>query len=96
MVNEQFLPFRQLVLVEESIIGSHLYWFSFDWYGENKHQRILQVYDRGVDEGLAYHIPHSVEKQAYGARGKAATCYWIQVQFPEGLIICCYSGGGKH
>ena len=36
---------------------------------------------------LACHILHSVEEQAYGTRGKAATCYWLQVQLPEVPII---------
>ena len=55
---------------------------------------ILQGYDRGVDEGLAWWILHSVEEQAYGSRGKAATCYWLLVQLPEGPIIFCYRVGG--
>ena len=47
-----------------------------------KQQRILQGYDRWVDEGLAWQILHSVDEQAYGARGKATTWYWLQVKLP--------------
>ena len=36
---------------------------------------------------MAWRILHSVEEQAYGAKGKADTCYCLQVQFPEGPII---------
>ena len=39
-----------------------------------QHQRILQGKDRGVNEWLAWRILHSVEYQAYVARGKAANC----------------------
>ena len=84
---------RKLVLVEESSIGSCLHWCWFDWYGKNQHQKILRGYDRGVNEGLAWYILHSVWEKAYGARVKTATFYWLQVQLTEGPIICCYSGG---
>ena len=54
---------------------------------------MLQGYYRGVNEGLALLILHSVEEQAYGARVKATTLYCRQVQFMEGPIISCYIGG---
>ena len=84
-VNKGFIPVRQLVPVEEISGGSRLHWYLFDWYGENQHQNIFQGYDRGVNEGFSWLILHIVEEKACGARGKAAICYWLQVQFPEGL-----------
>ena len=57
---------------------------------------ILKSYDRSVDKCLDLRILHSVEEQAYGARGKADNIYWLQLKTPEGPIICCYSGGEDH
>ena len=95
-VNEGLFPVWQLVLVEESSGGSRLHWCWFYWYGEKQHQRILLGFDRGVNEGLAWQILHSVEEKAHCARVTVSTWYWLQVQFPEGPIICCYIRNGDH
>ena len=95
-VNVELFPVWKLVLIEEITRVTCLHLCLFDWDGENQHQNFWQFYNRGVDEGLALQILHNVEDQAYGARGKASTFYCLQVQLPEGPIICCYRGGGGH